>query len=49
MIFRRMDADISIFDILSTMPLVKLAIKIVSKSRFTREDIALLAQEEVND
>lgn len=49
MIFRRMDADISVFDILSTMPLTKLAVKIVSKSKFIREDVALLAQDEVTE
>lgn len=48
-IFRRMEADISVFDILSSMPLAKLAMKVASKSKFVREDIALLAQEEVMD
>lgn len=47
MIFRRMNAEISVFDILSTMPLARLAIKVASKSKFVREDIALLAQDEV--
>lgn len=49
MIFRRLEADISVFDILSTMPLAKLAVKIVSKSKFVREDIALSAQDEVTE
>ncbi|PMD26969.1 ketoacyl-synt-domain-containing protein [Hyaloscypha hepaticicola] len=48
-IFRRLNADISVFDILSMMPLVKLAIKVASKSGFVREDIALLALDEVTE
>lgn len=42
-----MNADISVFDILSTMPLSRLAVKVASKSKFVRQDIALLAQDEV--
>ncbi len=49
MIFRKMKAEISVFDILSTLPLVKLAIKIVSKSKFTREDVVMLAMDEIAD
>ena len=41
-----MNADISVFDILSTIPLAKLALKVASKSKFVREDIALLARDE---
>jgi hypothetical protein len=44
-----MNADISVFDILSTMPLAKLALKVASKSKFVREDIALLALDEVTE
>lgn len=49
MVFRKFSADISVFDILSTMPLVKIAVKIVSKSKFVRADIAAAAQEELLD
>lgn len=48
-IFRKFSADISVFDILSTLPLAKLAIKIVSKSKFVRADIAAAALEELLD
>jgi hypothetical protein len=48
-IFRRLNADISVFDILSMMPLVKLALKVASKSGFVREDIALLALDELTE
>jgi len=44
-----MNADISVFDILSTMPLAKLAVKVASRSKFVREDIALLALDEVTE
>lgn len=47
MIFRRFKADISIFDILSPMPLVKLAAKIVSKSQFIRAEVVAMALEEI--
>ena len=47
MLFRKLKADISVFDILSTMPLIKLAIKIVSKSKFVREDVMMLAHDEL--
>ena len=47
MIFRRFKADISIFDILSSMPLVKLAAKIVSKSQFIRAEVVAMALEEI--
>jgi len=49
MVFRKFNADFSVFDILSTMPLVKLALKIVSKSKFVRADIVAVAQEELLD
>ena len=40
MIFRKLKADVSVFDIMSNMPLVQLASKIVSKSKFVEADIA---------
>lgn len=49
MIFRKMKAEISVFDILSPMPLVKLSTKIVGKSKFTREEVARQAIEELSD
>ena len=49
MIFRKMKADISVFDILSSMPLVKLAVKIVSKSQFIRADVATAAMEQLTE
>lgn len=47
MIFRRFKADISIFDILSSMPLAKLAVKVVSKSQYVRAEVVVLALEEI--
>ncbi len=44
-----MDSDISVFDILSPIPLSRLALKVASKSKFIREDIALLAQDEATE
>lgn len=42
-IFRHMKADVSVFDILSTQPISKLAIKIVSKSKLVKQEIAIAA------
>ena len=47
LIFRRFKADISIFDILSSMPLTKLAVKIVSKSQYVRTEVVALALEDI--
>lgn len=41
MIFRKLKADISVFDIMSNMPLVQLAAKIVSKSKLVKPEIAV--------
>lgn len=40
MIFRKLKADISVFDIMSNMPLTQLAAKIVSKSKLVKAEIA---------
>lgn len=47
MIFRKFKADISVFDILSTMSMAKMSIKIVSKSKFAKAHVASAAQEEM--
>lgn len=49
MMFRRLNADISVFDILGNMPLAKLVLKVTSISKFVSEEVALLAQEEVTE
>lgn len=41
MIFRKLKADISVFDIMSNMSLAQLAAKIVSKSKFVKAEIAV--------
>lgn len=46
MIYRKVRADISVFDILSTMPMRKLAVKVVAKSGFVRNDVQVAANEE---
>ncbi|KIX09429.1 uncharacterized protein Z518_00509 [Rhinocladiella mackenziei CBS 650.93] len=48
-LFREVKADVSVFEILSPMPLKKLAIMIVSKSKFVNEDVAKGASEELRE
>ena len=40
MIFKKLKADVSVFDIMSNMSLAQLAAKIVSKSKLVRAEIA---------
>jgi len=47
MIFRHMKADIPVLDVLSTQPIVKLAVKLVSKSKLVKPEVAIAAQDEV--
>jgi hypothetical protein len=47
MILRHMKAEVSIFDILNTQPIVKLAVKIVSKSKLMNQEVAIAAQDGV--
>jgi hypothetical protein len=46
-IFRHMKAEVSIFDILSTQPIAKLAVRIVSKSKLVKQEVAIAARDEV--
>ena len=46
MIFRKFKADISVFDILSTLPLQKLAVKVVAKSALAKNSVQIAAQDE---
>lgn len=40
MIFRRLRADISVFDIMGNLTLSQMAVKIVSKSKLVKVEIA---------
>jgi hypothetical protein len=40
MIFRRLKADISVFDIMGNLTLTQMAARIVSKSKLVKADIA---------
>lgn len=46
MIFRKFKADVSVFDLLSTLALQKLAIRVVAKSKLVKNDVQIAAQEE---
>lgn len=45
MIFRKFRADISVFDLLSTMPLRRLAIRVVATSKIAKNEVQMAAQE----
>ena len=46
MIFRKFKSDVSVFDLLSTLPLHKLAIRVVAKSKLVKNEVQTVAQEE---
>jgi hypothetical protein len=46
MIYRKVRADVSVFDILSTLPMRRLAVKVVAKSAFVCNDVQVAATEE---
>ena len=45
MIFRRFKADVSVFDLLSTMPLRRLAVRVVATSKIAKNEVQMAAQE----
>lgn len=48
-LFREAKADVSVFDILSPMPLKKLAITVVTKSKFVSEEVGKSGLEELKE
>ncbi|KXT11738.1 hypothetical protein AC579_5038 [Pseudocercospora musae] len=46
MIYRKFKSDISVFDLLSTLALHKLAIRVVAKSKLVKNEVQVVAQEE---
>jgi acyl carrier protein len=45
MIFRKFRAEVSVFDLLSTMALRRLAVKVVASSKITKNEVQITAQE----
>lgn len=45
MIFRKFRAEVSVFDLLSTMPLRRLAVKVVAGSKIAKSEVQMSAQE----
>jgi acyl carrier protein len=49
MIFRKFRSEVSVFDLLSTMALRRLAVKVVANSKITKNEVQMAAQEKATE